>query len=59
MIRAAFIFVCGIAAGVMIYDVQLERATVRMPSGTMPKPYSIPCAATVDGKCYIPSRSLK
>ena len=57
MIRSAFLFICGVAAGALIYDTQLERATVRMPSGTMPKPYTVPCDATVqmDGvtRCYI------
>ena len=59
MIRA-FFFACGLALGVLVYDVMLERQVPqRMPSGTMPAPYTMPCAATIDGKCYIPSKDLK
>ncbi len=59
MIRSAFIFICGVAAGTLVYDTMHERATVRMPSGTMPKPFTLQCDATVDGKCYIKSERLK
>lgn len=37
MFRGAFIFFCGLAAGVMIYDTALERATVKAPHSTMPQ----------------------
>ena len=53
MIRA-FFFACGLALGVLVYDVMLERQVPqRMPSGTMPQPYTYPCDATVNGACYI------
>ncbi len=57
MFQKTFIFICGIAAGVLVYDQMHERATVRMPSGTMPVPYTVPCDATVNGKCY--TRGMK
>lgn len=63
MIRGAFIFVCGIAAGVLVYETALERASikVREPRASIQQPYAerakltppIGCDATVNGKCYI------
>ncbi len=61
--KGAFIFCCGIAAGVLLYDGALERATVKAPRTVV---YAAPmklahpieaCAATVDGQCY--RRGLK
>ena len=65
MLKGAFIFVCGIAAGALIYDTAIERATVKLKPPIkhtlIPQPYAEPlrlshpvlCDATVNGKCYI------
>ena len=57
MIRGAIIFLCGIAAGVLVYDTALERAAVKpvlhqtyAPMERMAHP--LQCDATVNGKCY-------
>jgi hypothetical protein len=61
MFKGAFIFLCGIAAGALLYDTAIERATVKMPRMAISQPYAeslklthpVSCDATVNGKCYI------
>ena len=61
MLRGAFIFFCGIAAGALVYDTALERNSVKMPRASIQQPYAEPlkltnpvsCDATVNGECYI------
>ncbi len=42
MIRGALIFMCGIAAGALLYETALERATVKPPRSLMKQPYAEP-----------------
>ncbi len=59
MFKGALIFMCGIAAGVLLFDTALERAAPS-PRSLIQQPYAeqvrfthpVPCDATVDGKCY-------